>query len=272
MCIEVPHNGATTEQLKNNDCSDKHPSSTPNTAKAYKSDVTFDLESHRALSHPPTYTISFRNQDLNAVCDVTCRDNSALMFVDPLTGLIVIVDGNSTGERNNSAASAAFCLTFVNGLLLISRHNGNFLSYSPSKIDNSPLETQQSAKRPFVFSSAIIDATIVGPVYPEACTHPNLKRIFTHCPQLSCFRRVCGPCRSAEFRRSAVLLGQRRLWPVPCDSFHQFQRRVWHRQRGCGSSGRGIGDLLSSESKAPAFDDDGAVTRSRWRLRVSFQR
>eukprot|EP00752_Nemacystus_decipiens_P010330 g9202.t1 len=35
-------------------------------------------------------------QDLNAVCDISCRDNSALMFVDPQTGLIVIVDGNST--------------------------------------------------------------------------------------------------------------------------------------------------------------------------------
>ena len=43
--------------------------------------------------------ISHRNQDLNAVCDISCRDNSALMFVDPQTGLIVIVDGNATGKR-----------------------------------------------------------------------------------------------------------------------------------------------------------------------------
>lgn len=42
-----------------------------------------------------------RDQDLNAVCDVNCRDSSALMFVDPQTGLIVIVDGNSTGKREN---------------------------------------------------------------------------------------------------------------------------------------------------------------------------
>lgn len=33
------------------------------------------------------------------MCDISCRDNSALMFVDPQTGLIVIVDGNSTGKR-----------------------------------------------------------------------------------------------------------------------------------------------------------------------------
>ena len=38
-------------------------------------------------------------QDLNAVCDVNCRDEAAVMFVDPVTGLIVIVEDNSTGER-----------------------------------------------------------------------------------------------------------------------------------------------------------------------------
>lgn len=45
-------------------------------------------------------SFSFRppRQDLNAVCDVNCRDNAALMFVDPLTGFIVIIDGNSTGK------------------------------------------------------------------------------------------------------------------------------------------------------------------------------
>ncbi|CAM9787208.1 unnamed protein product, partial [Laminaria digitata] len=37
-------------------------------------------------------------QDLNAVCDVNCRDEAAVMFVDPVTGLIVIVEDNSTGE------------------------------------------------------------------------------------------------------------------------------------------------------------------------------
>lgn len=37
-------------------------------------------------------------QDLNTVCDVNCRDDAALMFVDPTTGLIVIIEGNTTGK------------------------------------------------------------------------------------------------------------------------------------------------------------------------------
>lgn len=48
------------------------------------------------LHSPSTY--HRKPQDLNSVCDVNCRENAALMFVDPLTGLIVIVDGNSTGK------------------------------------------------------------------------------------------------------------------------------------------------------------------------------
>ena len=33
------------------------------------------------------------------MCDVNCRDEAAVMFVDPVTGLIVIVEDNSTGKR-----------------------------------------------------------------------------------------------------------------------------------------------------------------------------
>lgn len=43
------------------------------------------------------------------MCDVTCRDNSALMFVDPLTGLIVIVDGNSTGMTEKIRCCCLAC-------------------------------------------------------------------------------------------------------------------------------------------------------------------
>lgn len=38
-------------------------------------------------------------QALSEVCDVSCRESAAAMFVDPSTGFVVVVDGNNTGKR-----------------------------------------------------------------------------------------------------------------------------------------------------------------------------
>lgn len=58
-------------------------------------------------SHFVCLLYNLQPQDLNAVCDVKCRDNAALMFVDPLTGLIVVIDGNYTGKNSRVGLSSS---------------------------------------------------------------------------------------------------------------------------------------------------------------------
>lgn len=51
-------------------------------------------------------------QALNEVCDASCRESAATMFVDPSTGFLVIVDGNSTGKGKSRDVA---CGHFVPG-------------------------------------------------------------------------------------------------------------------------------------------------------------
>lgn len=56
--------------------------------------VIQNLQTLCSGTHP-----SFIWQDLNEVCDITCRDEATVMFVDPVTGFIVVVEGNTTGKN-----------------------------------------------------------------------------------------------------------------------------------------------------------------------------
>lgn len=51
-----------------------------------------------ALTFPDFLPLAYP-QVLNEVCDATCRESAAAMFVDPSSGLVVVIDDDTAGKR-----------------------------------------------------------------------------------------------------------------------------------------------------------------------------